>query len=173
MKTCTKCDTAKPLSGFSRQAKGKFGVTSICKGCSSARGKSWHQANREKSLSQKRAYREANLEKVSAASAAWRKANADRCRATAAAWCSANAEKKSAAAAKRRAALLQAIPIWADLDRIKIIYRWAREATHATGIEFQVDHLYPLQSAVVCGLHCWDNLVIRTASSNKSKGNRL
>lgn len=173
MKTCTKCGVCKSLDSFSKQAKGKFGVTSICKRCSSERGKAWHRANRDKSLALKRSYHIANRELNNKRSRDWRGRHPSRARETAAAWLEANRDKKNAATARRRAAVLQAIPPWANLDEIKHFYRWAREATEATGIEFQVDHIYPLQSDVVCGLHCWDNLMLRTATSNKSKGNRV
>lgn len=32
-KTCTKCSTSKDISKFAKQAKGKHGVTSVCKEC--------------------------------------------------------------------------------------------------------------------------------------------
>lgn len=71
MKTCTKCSLEKCLSLFSRQAKGKFCVTSICKSCASERGKAWHAANREHSLRLKTEYRIAHADKAAEASRKW------------------------------------------------------------------------------------------------------
>lgn len=172
LKTCSKCSFTKPLDCFSRQAKGRLGVTSICKRCSSARGMAWHAGNLERSLASKKAYRERHKDEAIARAADWRSANPDRARATAAAWAKANKAKKAASAAERRSARRLSTPAWADRKLIANAYRWAAEATTALGVKFEVDHLYPLQSDFVCGLHCIENLVIRTMASNRSKGNR-
>ena len=55
---------------------------------------------------------------------------------------------------------------WADLDAMAEVYQ---EAEY-TGLH--VDHIIPLQSKHVCGLHVWDNLQLLTESENKAKGNR-
>lgn len=69
-------------------------------------------------------------------------------------------------ASKRRAAKLRATPSWADLGLIADAYQ---EATYH-GLE--VDHIVPLQSKLVCGLHVWDNLQLLTSTENVVKGNR-
>jgi hypothetical protein len=68
--------------------------------------------------------------------------------------------------AKRRATKLRATPIWADLERIKQIYKERPEGYH-------VDHIVPLQGKLACGLHCEFNLQYLTASDNIIKGNRF
>lgn len=42
----------------------------------------------------------------------------------------------------------------------------------ATGIAFEVDHIIPLQSKIVCGLHNEANLSVIPAIENNRKGNR-
>lgn len=53
------------------------------------------------------------------------------------------------------------------------IYAEALCLTAATGIPHEVDHIIPLQSDVVCGLHCEMNLRVVTRAINRSKSNRL
>lgn len=72
---------------------------------------------------------------------------------------------------KRRSLKKQAIPKWADLDSIKQIYADSIFISEITGIKHHVDHIVPLNSKIVCGLHCESNLRITTASDNLSKGN--
>lgn len=68
--------------------------------------------------------------------------------------------------AKRRAAELRAIPPWADLNKIKEIYKNCPAGYH-------VDHIFPLQNDISCGLHVDTNLQYLTAKENLSKGNKL
>ncbi len=171
MKRCTVCDIEKELECFSFQKKGKFGVTSVCKPCTSERGKKWHINNREKSLSNKSAYYEANKKSILERRKAWTKANADRCKLVAAKWSANNKDKKRSATARRRAIFLRSIPSWARMDDIARFYALAERLTLQTGIKANVDHLVPLQSHLVCGLHCAANLSVISEANNKSKGN--
>lgn len=52
------------------------------------------------------------------------------------------------------------------------VYELAVIRTSMTGILHEVDHIVPLTSAVVCGLHNEHNLRVLSASMNRSKGNR-
>lgn len=172
MKTCTVCRIEKPLDGFSAQANGKFGVTSICKPCTSERGKRWYAENRDRARDNRTAYAEANKERLRQYAKGWRAANAVRQAELAREWTKNNMAKKRAATASRRAAKLRATPAWADAHLLQSIYRWANEFASATGTEVHVDHVVPLVSGVVCGLHCPANLIVRTGKSNRAKGNK-
>lgn len=68
--------------------------------------------------------------------------------------------------AKYRANKLNATPSWADLDKIKLIYKLRPN-------DYHVDHIIPLQGEIVCGLHVEYNLQYLLAKNNKSKSNRL
>lgn len=72
----------------------------------------------------------------------------------------------------RRASLEQATPPWADQEKIRRIYEMRDIATEMTGIQHHVDHLVPLVSDRVCGLHVENNLQVSTATDNIAKGNR-
>ena len=67
---------------------------------------------------------------------------------------------------KRRAYKLKAIPKWANLEKIKEIYKQCRKGYH-------VDHIIPLRGSNVCGLHVENNLQILKARDNILKSNRL
>lgn len=75
-------------------------------------------------------------------------------------------ECRRAPQAKRRAAKLNATPIWADFKKINQIYL-------ECPIGYVVDHEIPLQGRNVCGLHVETNLKYLTHSDNSKKSNRF
>src|SRR6476660_5046805 len=101
-----------------------------------------------------------------------RPANPESNRARASAWAKQHPERANARAMRHHAAKLNAIPSWADHDKIKAIYAEAVRLTKETGIKHEVDHIYPLQSKVMCGLHWEANLQILPMFENRSKSNR-
>lgn len=79
------------------------------------------------------------------------------------------------AARKRSATMILAAPKWRDREKIKAIYDEARRLTLETGVQYHVDHHYPLQGHFCCGLHVPENLRILTETENcrKSHGHPL
>jgi hypothetical protein len=67
----------------------------------------------------------------------------------------------------RKEDIRRATPGWADRGRMLAIYAEAK----AGGLE--VDHIVPLRSDVVCGLHCEANLRSIPGVENAVKGNRF
>ena len=78
----------------------------------------------------------------------------------------------SARTARRRARKKNANAPWADDAAIKALYKDCKDLTEKTGIKHEVDHIYPLQSPYMCGLHVETNLQILPESDNNKKGNR-
>ena len=69
---------------------------------------------------------------------------------------------------RRKATMLRATPAWADTEKIKLVYEEAVQL----GETFHVDHIVPLQSKRVCGLHVEENLRVILGRDNTAKGNR-
>lgn len=84
----------------------------------------------------------------------------------------ANKHKSRANTAKRKSRKLLATPLWADDSVIREIYRKAERMTLETGVIYHVDHIVPIRSPLVCGLHWEGNMQIITATENMSKCNR-
>ncbi len=150
----------------------------------------WRAKNKERLQAKSKAYREANIEKLKAANAAnskkryaskrdevlaklsiWRNENKERHQEMIRAWAKKNRDKCSALCAKRKAAKLNATPSWANHFFIEEAYHLARLRTKMTGIKWSVDHIVPLQSKLVCGLHVEDNLAVIPAVMNSRKSN--
>ena len=81
----------------------------------------------------------------------------------------------NASASKRRAALLQRIPIWqTEFDELKIkcIYSVAAMLSKVNNEPWTVDHIIPLQGKIVSGLHVPSNLQLMRARENEAKRNK-
>lgn len=72
----------------------------------------------------------------------------------------------NAKVARRRALKINATPCWADLDKIREIYKACPE-------DMVVDHRIPLKNKRVCGLHVENNLQYLTPQENAEKGNKF
>lgn len=87
-------------------------------------------------------------------------------------WGRENKGTRNAITARRFAAKLQATPAWADRLAIRAMYEAAAAATELFGVPVQVDHIVPLQSPTIRGLHVEYNLQLLTRRANQSKGNK-
>ncbi len=87
-------------------------------------------------------------------------------------WQKSNPTKALANVVRRDAEKRKATPAWANRFCINEIYEIAAAYRMNCGIDAEVDHIVPLRSSRVCGLHVSQNLQILTPTENKSKGNR-
>lgn len=160
------------------------GDTGVAKGlCRKHYDEKWREHNRARASAKSSKWRVANKKKALSSTAAWRKANPDweanyraanpgAMRAKSSAWAKTHPAKVNARNARRHAGKLRATPAWANQFFIDEIYDLAQRRTKALGVKHHVDHIVPLQSPMVCGLHVENNLRVIPALDNISKKNR-
>lgn len=163
------CHAEKQASEFTKNASTRDGLGAYCKSCNvivcarlkhtrAKAYKRWAAANRELRKASNKAYYDRNADARVAASLLWQKQNPG---------------LATAKTQMRRARVLQATTQWADKEWIAFLYS---ECGHMNQIglrgKFHVDHIVPLRSKKVCGLHTHDNLQIIPAKDNLSKLNR-
>ena len=122
----------------------------------------------------KNEYRRNNLERLREQDREYARLNADRRKENSRKWKDLNPQKCSAISSFRRAAERQSVPPWltkGDRQEIERIYALSQWMASATGEHFHVDHIYPLTSDFMCGLHVPSNLVVLSASDNARKSN--
>ena len=170
-KKCTRCQATKPTDNFPKNKRYRGGFASWCKQCHKERGAEWAKENRERLNAKAAQWRATNPEKQREISRKHHNKNKDARAKYNAAWGRVNKDKRRATAAKRKAAKLQATPAWADLKAISKIYKEALKKQATTGRRMHVDHIVPLQSDLVCGLHCEANLRIIPGEENEAKKN--
>jgi hypothetical protein len=173
VKRCSKCDTEKPLTEFSLF---KGVPRSHCKLCKATTSAAWRAANPERNRQVQKDWYALNGQRVQTKNAAWRAANPEKAKANqeraTERWRKDNGHKVNAKQARRTATQLQATPAWADGKAIEQYYLIARYLSVELGSPFSVDHVVPLRSKEVCGLHAHTNLSILPQAWNAKKGNR-
>lgn len=166
-----------------------------------ARCRAYYESNKELILKQKKQYQQENFTSVSAAKKKWNAKNSERVAelrksrrlknieretymqriyreenrrkilAYAREYAKKNQAQRTATQNKRYAMKLRATPAWADYNAILLEYKLAEWCTQVTGEKYHVDHIVPLQSKLVCGLHCESNLQVIRQSENCKKSN--
>ena len=145
------CGRMLPLTGFGKHKMMADGHLNICKECRKAYEAEWRLQNPERSDAIKRRA----LQKYLATPHG----------------------KKNRVRMQRRREILQhdRMPIWANLFFIEEIYELCaqRNAMRALGVRWDVDHIVPLSSPLVCGLHVEANLRVIPQIENRQKCNRF
>jgi len=131
----------------------------------------WVKANPEKVKAKRRTYYRKHAEVERSKYSAYRKSNPEKVRACKARWRRRQIGYNTAQWAARKARKNRATPPWSDIKTINSIYRAAREMQEKTGERYHVDHIVPLKSKLVCGLHVPANLQIIPAQKNMTKQN--
>jgi hypothetical protein len=137
-----------------------------------AAGRAWYSANKEKADATRSAWREFHHEKWKADIRRYQAENADHLRERAAEWRRRNPDMRAATSSRRRALKISATPAWANDFYINEAYHLAKIRAQVCGGTWHVDHIVPLNSPLVCGLHCEANLQVIPGRINLSKANR-
>lgn len=181
-KFCTKCCETKEIDCFSKDKNKKDGLSFMCKSCFadyrkqnkesiSAKEKIRYRQNREAKIAYSKQYRNHNSEAVATQLKRYREKNREAVAARLKRWQQNNRDKCNAVSAQYRSTKLMSTPSWIDHETVNGMYYLA-SIFNRTGISLHVDHIVPLTSSDVCGLHCESNLQLLPSSSNISKGNR-
>jgi hypothetical protein len=126
----------------------------------------WAEQNKDRKNAVGRYRYQANVEAERERTRRKYELNKEKVDATNKAWVAKNPGIQKHYCAKRRAAIRNQIPSWADIEQIKQIYKNCPSGYH-------VDHIIPLQGKLVCGFHSHNNLQYLTAADNQRKFNRL
>jgi hypothetical protein len=143
-KYCVQCQTVQLKTEFSLNAQSNDGHQLWCKKCYNKKGKHYRATDEYKE------YKLKNIDKK-------RKSNRK--------YYQKNKSVFFEYAAKKRALKRRAVPKWYDYEKIKRVYEEARKRG------WHVDHVVPLVSDKVCGLHVHDNLQLLDPKLNKIKNN--
>lgn len=190
-KICSKCNILKDLNEYYKAKTGKDGLRSDCKECY----KQDHKTRREANPNYMKDYYKVNLEQIKKANKKYylenkeiKKAkqreytcknkeeiarknkeryllNCETIKLKAKQYRDNNKSKIRALNAKHRADKKQATPQWFNKEEVKYIYEIAKEKN------LEVDHMVPLNSRFVCGLHVQDNLRCISKELNRMKRN--
>jgi hypothetical protein len=182
MKSCSKCLVVKPLSEFSKDKYQKDGLCARCKSCrkqhyednkqyESNRQKIYFEKNREDYREKAKVYYQLNKSAFKERARAWYEKNKDSAIVNCRNWRERNRIRVAGYTRERRRKQAVATTAWADMELMESMYLMASELTKETGIKYSVDHIVPITSDIVCGLHCEDNLQILTLSENSEKSN--
>ena len=157
---------------FSPDRRNLDGLQGRCKKCLKAAVVRYQAANKGTVAATKRKSREKNSEKIKAYAAAYRSRTKEAAAERNRRWVKANPAKNREKTREYEARKRMATPPWADQKKIDGIYEAAEKMRKETGTNYEVDHIVPLNSRIVQGLHVAENLQIIPGAENASKKNR-
>ena len=177
MKYCPQCNSHKSKAEFYKNKAQRDGLTTQCKSCCKSNAATRRSEKPEVTRQEVRAAWARNGKQYDAkrahTKAEWRKQNAEKLGAYSKEYRSANRPRLTAYRALARARKKQATPSWANQNYIALFYKMAQLESKRTGELVEVDHIVPMQSELVCGLHCEHNLQLLRRYENRAKCNRV
>ena len=182
-KRCTKCGMTKPVTEFVRHRGERDGRYSRCKSCKAedakqyrgknlglvrSRSRHWYSDNQAKAQKQARTWKAAHPGRMAALWKQWATNN----RQHLADYRKRNAWRTLAHVRARQVAQITSTPKWANRFFMKEAYHLAMLRTKMLGFRWDVDHIVPIRSRLVCGLHVENNLQVIPMLANRQKGNK-
>lgn len=134
--------------------------------------KIWRERTKEARKGKRDAYFSARVDQKKKYDEQYRAIHGSRLKEMQLTYYAANKPAYIARVVKRNAQKLKAHPKWANDFFIEEAYRLAALRTKMLGFKWHVDHIVPLQSKFVCGLHVENNLRVIPGAENLGKGNR-
>ncbi len=169
MKKCTSCEVLKPLVDFYRRMASPDGHGVICKGCAKAESVRWRELNRDRHRAYSGQWKKGNRDLANASSRRWSGENKESRRRSCREWNRRNPDKRAEFSSRRRT--MTVTPGWANKESISAFYKEAKRLEKETGVKHHVDHIVPINSPLVCGLHVESNLQVLPARENVLKRN--
>lgn len=181
------CKTEKSLDDFHRNKNAAQGRSYRCKVCAKAttlawtrahprehvmHGLEWEKRNPDKAREKRARHRRKHPEQHRAAVAKYHRENPEVHDRNRRLYRERHPDRNAAKTARRRATKRSATPAWVNEFFIQEAYALAKLRTELTGIKWHVDHITPLKSDLVCGLHVEFNLQVIPAVENVAKSNR-
>lgn len=122
----------------------------------------------------KNKYREDNIERLREWDREYAKRNTTKRKENTLKWRKENPEKNLTQKSRRRALKRNAFPSWVSKNQeleIERVYALAKWMTQAIDASFHVDHIFPMISDFMRGLHVPENLIVLSAKDNLCKNN--
>ena len=136
----------------------------------------YRESHKERTKEYGKTYRELNSTKIAESGKAYREENKDKIAKTHREYAESHRSERSRREAERRSRQKQAIFVGRDQEFYDLfmeeIYELSGKRSELTGVLHHVDHIIPLTSNTVCGLHTPENLRVIPALHNQRKGNR-
>lgn len=154
LKICSKCKSELEANdeNFNKNKSSLDGLRPECKRCQAEYKKIHYDKNKRQISKKSKVYYKENKEVHSNRCKKWREEN-----------------KKIIRFHQKKYKYLKslAVPCWFESERMLIETVYEK----ASALGMHVDHIVPINSKIVCGLHCWHNLQLLAPSENRSKSN--
>lgn len=171
-RVCACCKATKQVHFFNNDAQQSTGYSPYCKACQSEKGREYWNNNREEIYQRNREWVKENRDKALEYTKKWQAAHPEETKLSRKRTVKKHKEKHYARNRDNAARRKAVTPSWADKEEIRKHYHYAVLMSRISGIQYDVDHRVPINSQLVCGLHCEDNLQIIPAQENTIKNNR-
>ena len=183
-KRCATCKKIKGIAEYTKRTRSADGLNYECKMCVKKYHRKWQKENKDKVKKIQEAFFKRHATTKSEYQKDWQKEynkmNYQRYKEARKKYYKEYFEKyphrhtsKRVLADMRKSG---AAPKWLDKDMLMEIdsfYECAKALKTVRGIQYEVDHIIPLISKYVCGLHVPWNLQILTKEENREKGNSI